>query len=79
MQNAKEKSVRSTKEERTFSPKGLMYEFKQIRWPKWLSKSGSPGILANTSKVILFTTCVVAFLSCGGLVVSMILRALGVM
>ena len=48
---------------KTFSLKGIKDELKHVHWPKLRSTKTEPGLLKNTSTVLLFILCSVLVLT----------------
>lgn len=74
----KKNTAKPEETDRTFSIEGLKSEFHKIRWPHLKSTRNEPGVAENSAKVIGFSGTIVAYFMAGGLLISVILRAIGI-
>ena len=72
---ANEKTV---KKDHWFSISGVRKEAKRVRWPKWKSEGNQPGIIENTTEVIGFTGFFALFFVLCDLVVTYLLKFIGI-
>lgn len=78
MQNEKKNNKPVEKKDSTFSLKGLIEEFHKIRWPRWKSFRGEPGIFENSAKVIGFSLTIIVFFMVSGLIIAKALQLIGI-
>lgn len=74
----KEKKAKKA-EDHWFSFAGIRKEAKRVRWPHWKSDGeNNPGILQNSGEVILFTAFFAVFFVLCNLLITYLLKLVGI-
>ena len=73
-EEAKKKRKAQAEQDKWFSFSGINKEAKRVRWPHWKSEgTNNPGILQNSSEVIVFTAAFALFFVACDLLVTWLL------
>lgn len=78
MADEKKKVTKKTVNDPWLSISGVRKEAKRVRWPKWKSDGNNTGILENTEQVIIFTGFFAAYFVLCDLVITFLLKAVGI-
>ena len=75
---AKKQVKNSAPKDHWFTISGIRKEAKRVRWPHWKSSGNNPGILEHTGEVLGFTVSFALFFVVCELIVTYLLKFIGI-